>query len=60
MSHQNSIEEVGTMPDKTKARKTAAQKKPEKKPKTKRELSAEELDKVSGGGIPDPKHHTQR
>jgi len=26
----------------------------------KRELSAEELDKVSGGGMPQPKHHAQK
>ena len=60
MFHQNWIEEVCTMPDKKKARKSAAQKKTKKTPKTRRELSAEELDKVSGGGIPDPRHHTER
>jgi bacteriocin-like protein len=46
------------MADKKQVKKNVAQDK--KKKPNKRELSTEELDKVSGGvGAPDSKHHTQ-
>ena len=46
--------------EKQKENKGASTDKAKKPEKDKRELSSEDLDKVSGGGIPTPKHHSER